>query len=567
MLFFFAFFMTWLTPLIFDTDSIGHVLMVYALVIAAGMMLGRIKIFGVSLGVTFVLFVALAANHFGVTVNHTTLNFLRDFGLILFVFFIGLQVGPAFFASFKSGGVQLNLLTVLAVVLSILVTVGLYFLLSGTVGLPQMLGVHYGAVTNTPGLGATQEALDMLGYSGENIAVGYACAYPLGVVGIIVSAILLRLIFRIDVKEEDRLWEEAENAARNAPIYFHVEITNDAVDALSIRRVRYIIGRPFICSRVLHDGEISSPGPDTVIYKNDKLRIVCEAGDKEAITAFFGREDTQTDLATEHSPLISRTILVSRESVNGMRVAELHLSSMDGVNITRVFRAGMTLFPYQNLHLQMGDQVYCVGPQRSIARLASKLGNQVQKLDHPNIISIFLGIAVGILLGYLPIAIPGMPVPLKLGLAGGPLIVAILLGYWGPHIKLITYTTHSANLMLRELGISLFLASVGLSAGDKFVSALIAGNGLLYVGLGLLITIIPLLIVGAIARAKLKLNYHTIVGLLAGATTDPPTLAYANTLSEKDSSAIAYSTVYPLAMFLRILTGQLVLLALWGFVA
>ncbi len=559
--------MTWLTPLIFDTDSIGHVLMVYALVIAAGMMLGRIKIFGVSLGVTFVLFVALAANHFGVTVNHTTLNFLRDFGLILFVFFIGLQVGPAFFASFKSGGVQLNLLTVLAVVLSILVTVGLYFLLSGTVGLPQMLGVHYGAVTNTPGLGATQEALDMLGYSGENIAVGYACAYPLGVVGIIVSAILLRLIFRIDVKEEDRLWEEAENAARNAPIYFHVEITNDAVDALSIRRVRYIIGRPFICSRVLHDGEISSPGPDTVIYKNDKLRIVCEAGDKEAITAFFGREDTQTDLATEHSPLISRTILVSRESVNGMRVAELHLSSMDGVNITRVFRAGMTLFPYQNLHLQMGDQVYCVGPQRSIARLASKLGNQVQKLDHPNIISIFLGIAVGILLGYLPIAIPGMPVPLKLGLAGGPLIVAILLGYWGPHIKLITYTTHSANLMLRELGISLFLASVGLSAGDKFVSALIAGNGLLYVGLGLLITIIPLLIVGAIARAKLKLNYHTIVGLLAGATTDPPTLAYANTLSEKDSSAIAYSTVYPLAMFLRILTGQLVLLALWGFVA
>lgn len=559
--------MSWLSPLIFDTDSIGHVLLVYAFVIAVGMALGRIKIFGISLGVTFVLFVALAASYLGVSVNATTMNFLRDFGLILFVFFIGLQVGPSFFASFKSGGVQLNLLTILAVILSILITVGLYFLFSDSVSLPQMLGVHYGAVTNTPGLGATQEALDMLGYSGENIAVGYACAYPLGVVGIIVSAILIRLIFRIDVKEEEKLWEQAEISSSEAPIHFHVEVTNNAVNGKSIRCVREFIGRPFICSRVLHDGVISSPGPDTIVHQNDKLRIVCSADDKDPILTFFGREDIEIDLATEHSPLISRTILVSRESVNGMRLAELHLSKMDGVNITRVFRAGMTLFPYQNLHLQMGDQVYCVGPERSIARLASLLGNQVKKLDHPNIISIFLGIAVGIILGYLPLAIPGMPVPLKLGLAGGPLIVAILLGYWGPHFKLVTYTTHSANLMLREMGIALFLASVGLSAGGKFVDALLEGNGLLYIGAGLIITIVPLIIIGIIARLKYKLNYHSIVGLLAGATTDPPTLAYANTLSEKDCSAIAYSTVYPLAMFLRILTGQLVLLLLWGFVA
>ncbi len=559
--------MNWITPLLSDTDSIGHVLLVYALVIAAGMALGRIKIFGISLGVTFVLFVALAANYFGVNVNATTMNFLRDFGLILFVFFIGLQVGPSFFASFKSGGVQLNILTILAVVLSILVTVGLYFAFSGSVSLPQMLGVHYGAVTNTPGLGATQEALDMLGYTGENIAVGYACAYPLGVVGIIVSAILIRMIFRIDVKKEEKLWEESEKDSANAPIHFHVEITNTAIDGKSIRRVRSIIGRSFICSRVLHEGVISSPGPDTIIYHKDKLRIVCNADDKDAILTFFGREDTEIDLATEHSPLITRTILVSRENVNGLRLGELHLSKMDGVNITRVFRAGMTLFPYQNLHLQMGDQVYCVGPQRSIDRLAGVLGNQVKKLDHPNIISIFLGIAIGIVLGYLPLAIPGMPVPLKLGLAGGPLIVAILLGYWGPHFRLVTYTTHSANLMLREMGIALFLASVGLGAGGKFVSALLEGNGLLYIASGLVITIVPLLIIGVIARIKFKLNYHSIVGLLAGATTDPPTLAYANTLSEKDCSAIAYSTVYPLAMFLRILSGQLVLLLLWGFVA
>lgn len=559
--------MNWITPLLSDTDSIGHVLLVYSIVIAAGMALGRIKIFGISLGVTFVLFVALAANYFGVNVNATTMNFLRDFGLILFVFFIGLQVGPSFFASFKSGGVQLNILMILAVVLSILISVGLYFAFSGSVSLPQMLGVHYGAVTNTPGLGATQEALDMLGYTGENIAVGYACAYPLGVVGIIVSAILIRMIFRIDVKKEEKLWEESEKDSANAPIHFHVEITNTAIDGKSIRRVRSIIGRSFICSRVLHEGVISSPGPDTIIYHKDKLRIVCNADDKDAILTFFGREDTEVDLATEHSPLITRTILVSRENVNGLRLGELHLSKMDGVNITRVFRAGMTLFPYQNLHLQMGDQVYCVGPQRSIDRLAGVLGNQVKKLDHPNIISIFLGIAIGIVLGYLPLAIPGMPVPLKLGLAGGPLIVAILLGYWGPHFRLVTYTTHSANLMLREMGIALFLASVGLGAGGKFVSALLEGNGLLYIASGLVITIVPLLIIGVIARIKFKLNYHSIVGLLAGATTDPPTLAYANTLSEKDCSAIAYSTVYPLAMFLRILSGQLVLLLLWGFVA
>ena len=339
-------------------------------------------------------------------------------------------------------------------------------------------------------------------------------------------------------------------------------VTNAGINGQTMRNIRDFIGRAFICSRVLHDGVITSPSPGTQVFVGDKLRIVSGAESKAAIVAFFGQEETDIDLATAHSPLIARNILITKDQVNGMRLGELHLSRYDGVNITRVFRAGMTLFPYQNLHLQ----VYCVGPQRSIERLADRLGNQVQKLDHPNIISIFLGIVLGILLGFLPIAIPGMPVPLRLGLAGGPLIVAILLGYWGPHFKLITYTTHSANLMLREMGIALFLASVGLSAGDRFVSAFIDGNGLLYVALGLVITVVPLIITGVVARIKFQMNYHLIVGLLAGATTDPPTLAYANTISEKDSSAIAYSTVYPLAMFLRILTGQVVLLALWSFV-
>lgn len=558
--------MDWLMPLLTDTDSIGHILLVYSVVIAVGMALGRIKVFGISLGVTFVLFVALAVSYAGITVNGTVLNFLRDFGLILFVFFIGLQVGPSFFSSFKSGGLQLNLLTLLAVGLSILVTIALFLVLQGTVTLPQILGMHYGAVTNTPGLGATQEALDMLGYKGENIAIAYACAYPLGVVGIITSAVILRKMFRINLKEEDRHWDEEASANSDAPIFFHVAVTNAGINGQTMRNIRDFIGRAFICSRVLHDGVITSPSPDTQVFVGDKLRIVSGAEYKAAIVAFFGQEETDIDLATAHSPLIARNILITKDQVNGMRLGELHLSRYDGVNITRVFRAGMTLFPYQNLHLQMGDQVYCVGPQRSIERLADRLGNQVHKLDHPNIISIFLGIVLGILLGFLPIAIPGMPVPLRLGLAGGPLIVAILLGYWGPHFKLITYTTHSANLMLREMGIALFLASVGLSAGDRFVSAFIDGNGLLYVALGLVITVVPLIITGVVARIKFQMNYHLIVGLLAGATTDPPTLAYANTISEKDSSAIAYSTVYPLAMFLRILTGQVVLLALWSFV-
>lgn len=559
--------MDWLLQLMTDGDSIGHILLVYAVVIALGMALGRVRVLGVSLGVTLVLFVALAASYLGVVVNPTVMGFLRDFGLILFVFFIGLQVGPSFFASFKSGGLALNGLTILAVVLSIAITVIFFFALQGTVTLPQMLGVHFGAVTNTPGLGATQEALDMLGYTGENIAVAYACAYPLGVVGIIVSAIALRVIFRINLKDEDRHWDEEASAKSDAPIFFHVEVTNDGIDKKTIREIRSLIGRAFICSRVLHEGVVTSPRPDTVIHVHDTLRIVAASEAREAIVAFCGHEAQGVDLATAHSPLISRNILISKDEVNGMRLGELHLSRYDGVNITRVFRAGMTLFPYQNLHLQMGDQVYCVGPERSIARLADRLGNQVQKLDHPNIISIFLGIALGIILGFIPIAIPGMPVPLKLGLAGGPLIVAILLGYFGPHFKLITYTTHSANLMLREMGIALFLASVGLSAGDKFVAALIDGNGPIYVLTGLVITVVPLLIVGVIARLKYAMNYHLIVGLLAGATTDPPTLAYANTISEKDSSAIAYSTVYPLAMFLRILSGQVILLALWSFAA
>ena len=558
--------MDWLVSLFSNPNSIAHILLVYSIVIALGMGLGRIKIFGVSLGVTFVLFTGLLLNYLGMKIDPTVLGFIRDFGLILFVFFIGLQVGPSFFASFKSGGIVLNGLMILAVVLSVAVTIVLYFLFSDTVSLAQMLGVHYGAVTNTPGLGATQEALTQLNYQGEDIAVAYACAYPLGVVSIIGTAIALRFIFKIDMKEEDRHWEAEEKASNHVSIFFHVHVTNKALEGRKIGDIRAFIARPFICSRIQHNGEITSPNSDSIVHVGDLVRVVSGEENKDAIVAFFGEEDTKADLATEHSPITSKRLSITRPEINGLTVGDLHLSHSDGVNITRVYRAGMQLFPYQNLHIQMGDELYCVGPINSIKRLEDRLGNKVKRLEHPNLIAIFIGIAIGILFGSLPIAIPGMPVPLKLGLAGGPLIIAILLGRFGSLFRLVTYTTSSANLMLRELGISLFLASVGLAAGENFVDALLVGNGPLYVVLGLLVTIIPLLIVGCIARHFFHINYHSIVGLMAGATTDPPTLAYAATLSEKNSSAVAYSTVYPLAMFLRILTGQLVLLVMWSFV-
>lgn len=559
--------MDWLRALFTDTNAVAHIILVYALVVALGTLLGRIKVAGISLGVTFVLFVGLAAGHFGLTVPEPVLFFIRDFGLTLFIFFVGLQVGPSFFSSFKSGGLVLNLLTVMIVLLGIVVTVVLWFLLKDWVSLPQMLGVHYGAVTNTPGLGATQEALDLLHYEGENIAVAYACAYPLGVVGAIFCAVLLRKIFSIDLAEEDKHWETEEKEHNREPIFFHVEVTNPAVAGKTLGAIREFTGRSFICSRILSKGELSSPTAETVVQEGDVLRIVAAPEDRLPVTAFFGGEKQGVDLATEKSPLATRTILITREKFNGMTLKDLALNQMDGVNITRVFRAGMTLFPYSNLHLQVGDQVYCVGPEPALQRLETLLGNKVKKLYHPNIFTIFVGLALGIVLGSIPIAVPGMPAPLKLGLAGGPLIVAILLGRFGNFARLVTYTTQSASLMMREIGISLFLASVGLAAGESFVAAITQGNGLLYVLLGLFVTLIPLLVVGVVARKVFHINFHSIVGLMAGATTDPPALAYAATLSEKNSSSVAYSTVYPLAMFLRILTGQLLLVLLWGFIS
>ena len=554
--------MDWLHGLLTDENSIAHIMLLYAFVVAIGVLLGKIKFFGVSLGVTFVLFAGIVCGHFGFTGNTQILNFVQDFGLILFVFCIGLQVGPSFFTSFKKGGVSMNVVAVGVVLLNILVAVGLYYALGGRIELPMMVGILCGAVTNTPGLGAANEALSQLSYEGPQIAMGYACAYPLGVLGIIGSIILVRLFCRINLKKEEEDIAKQEAADPHlTPYMMHIEVRNEALNGKTLLQVKNFMGRDFVISRILQDGRVDTPSKDTVFHVGDQMYVVCAEDDAEAIIAFIGPQ-VKVDWEKQDSPMVSRRILVTKDKINGKRLGELHFSSIYGVNITRVNRSGTDIFASRNLTLQVGDRVMAVGPQDAVDRVANVLGNSLKRLDHPNIVTIFVGIFLGILFGSLPIAFPGIPTPVKLGLAGGPLIVAILIGRFGYKLKLVTYTTMSANLMLREIGIALFLASVGIKAGANFVQTVVEGDGLLYVGCGFLITVIPLLIMGVIARMRYKMNYFMLMGLMAGSTTDPPALAYANQTAGNNAPAVGYSTVYPVTMFLRILTAQLLILIL-----
>ena len=552
--------MDWLESLLWDPASVAHIVCLYAFVISVGVLLGKIKFFGISLGVTFVLFTGILMGHFGFTGETHILHFIREFGLILFVFCIGLQVGPSFFSSFKKGGMTLNMLAVGIVVLNIAVALGIYFI-DGGIDLPMMVGILYGAVTNTPGLGAAQEALNQLNYTGDPIALGYACAYPLGVVGIIGSIIAIRYICRVNLKKEEDELATQTSDMKHMPHMLHLEVRNESIDGKKLIQIKEFMGRPFVCSRIRHDEHVSIPNQDTEFHIGDQVFIVCSEEDAEAVTAFIGKE-IQVDWEKQDMPMVSRRILVTKSEINGKKLGSLHFRSMYGVNVTRINRSGMDLFADPNLVLQVGDRVMVVGQQDAVERVAGVLGNQLKRLDTPNIVTIFVGIFLGILLGSLPIAFPGMPTPLKLGLAGGPLVVAILIGRFGHKLHLVTYTTMSANLMLREIGIVLFLASVGIDAGANFVQTVVEGDGLLYVGCGFLITVIPLLIIGAIARLYYKVNYFTLMGLIAGSNTDPPALAYANQTTSGDAPAVGYSTVYPLSMFLRILTGQMILLTM-----
>ena len=563
--------MDWIINLFTNTESVAHIALLYAIVIAVGVYLGKIKIGGISLGVTFVLFAGILAGHVGFTGPKEILTFVQDFGLILFVFMIGMQVGPGFFESFKKGGVTLNSLSATAILLNILVMFGCYYLFfdtSNPQNLPMMVGTLYGAVTNTPGLGAANEALLSVFPNGApSIANGYACAYPLGVVGIIGATILIKYITRVDMAAEEEQLNEEEAANPHAkPHNMHLRVENAYIAGRTLREVSEFLNRDIVCSRQLHDGEVSIPNSKTTFEVGDELLVVCAEADAEAIKAFIGPEiDAEWDREKDEvQHFVSRRFIVTRPEMNGKTLGKMHFSSVYGVNVTRISRQGMDLFAGRNHHFHVGDRVMVVGPEENVNRVAEIMGNSVKRLDAPNIATIFIGIMVGIIFGSLPFAIPGMPVPLKLGIAGGPLIIAILIGRFGYRMKLVTYTTTSANMMLREIGLVLFLASVGIKAGAGFWDTVVQGDGLKYVGCGFLITIIPILIVGTIARLKFKFNYFTIMGMLAGTYTDPPALAYANASCSKEAPAVGYSTVYPLSMFLRIFTAQIVVLFFCG---
>lgn len=557
--------MSWLKSLLFDTESIAHLLLLYSFVIAIGMLLGKVKFRGVSLGVAFVLFAGIIVSHFGFTGNIRTISFIQDFGLILFVYSLGLQVGPSFFSSFRKGGMKMNRLAVLMVVLNLVVAVGAYLVFfdkDNPNSFPMLVGVLSGAVTNTPGLGAAEEALRQIGGSGADIATGYACAYPLAVLGVILTPMIVKAICRIrDDKENEQLTTQEQVDTSTKPARQYIKMENDRLDGKTILQLRSLINREFICSRLMHDGSVITPHKDTVVHLGDQLCMVSSEDDAEPIRTILGSlVEVEWDHQQGAEPLVSRRIVVTKEKLNGKTLGQLHLGSVYDVTITRVVRSGTELFASASLILQIGDRLTVVGKSSSVAAVAQRLGNELKRLDTPNIATLFIGILVGVLFGSIPIAIPGIPTPMKLGLAGGPLVVAILISRFGYKFGLVTYTKASANMMLREVGIALFLASVGIKSGAGFFETITSGDGLIYMLSGLLITVVPVFIVALVARKFYKLNYYSIIGVVAGASTNPPALAFANGQTEHDAPAVAYSTVYPLTMFLRILTAQLMIL-------
>ena len=552
--------MDWLHSL-FMGEGIAHTVLVLSLVIAVGVMLSKIKIAGISIGVTWILFVGILAGHFGMTVDHNTLHFIKEFGLILFVFSIGLQVGPGFFSSFKEGGLKMVGCAAAVVALGAIATYTIH-IVTGT-PMTTMVGIMSGAVTNTPGLGAAQQAYaDATGVSDPTIALGYAVAYPLGVVGVILSLIAIRFITRVNFNEENKALE-AMRAEQTNVIRISVEFTNTTLNGQSIAHLRELINRSFVISRIMHcDGTITIADGMSLLKMGERLRVICSPDDSEAVVAFLGHQVEMTKEEWGASPesqaqLVSRRIVITKPEINGKKFSDLHLRRRYGINITRVNRAGIDLIPYQGMELQIGDRVMVVGEENAIEQVSKVLGNSVKKLREPQLLTIFIGIALGVLFGSVPLM--NIPQPVKLGLAGGPLIVAILISRFGTHFHLVTYTTMSANLMLREVGLAMFLAGVGIGAGDGFVDAIV-GGGYLWVGYGFIITVLPLMIVGLFARLKLKINYYTLMGLLSGSMTNPPALGYSNATSGNDMPALGYATVYPVVMFLRVLTAQMLIL-------
>lgn len=546
--------MDWIQNLLFPgNESLASTIVLYSFVIALGVYLGKLKFFGISLGVTFVLFVGILMGHFGYIVNHDVLHFIREFGLILFIFSIGLQVGPGFFSSFKKGGIKLNGLAVLGILLNVAIVLCIYFFEDGKTSIDALVGVMSGAVTNTPGLAAAQQSATAA--QADTMAMGYAAAYPLGVVGIILSILIIKAIFRINVKDEIKEIEEEQENSQLKPHVVTFEVANNLIEGKNLIELHNIIQCNFVVSRLMRtDGTVVIPKAETQIHIGDKLYIVMSVQDEDRMKAVIGPE-VEMDWVAAPSQVVSRRILITKGNYNGVALGSLRLRMGYKLNATRVNRAGVDLLAAPNLRLQIGDRLTVVGNPEDIERLASKLGNSMKRLNEPNLITIFVGILFGIILGSIDVGW-GM----KLGLAGGPLVVAILLSQFGYKFHLITYTSSSSSLLMRELGICLFLASVGISSGQGFAETVFNSTGMWWVIWGVMITVIPLLIVGAIARGVYKINFLTIMGLMSGGYTDPPALAYANNSTGNDAPAVAYSTVYPLTMFLRVVAAQALVL-------
>ena len=542
--------------------GVAHSVLILSLVIAFGIMLGKVKIAGISLGVTWILFVGIVFGHFNLSLNEHLLHFLKEFGLILFVYSIGLQVGPGFFSAFKKGGFTLNILAVTSVSLSVAVAIVLYLVTDTPI--TTIVGILSGAVTNTPGLGAAQQAnSDLNGIDAPEIAMGYAVAYPLGVIGAILALQSLKYILKINTTTEEAEAEKGMGHLQELTVRpVSLEIINKAIDNKTIKDIHPLVNRKFVISRIRDQhGKQELVNSDTELHLGDQILVISNPKDIEAITVFFGKQ-IDVKWEDEDSNLVSRRILITKPELNGKTLSQLRIRRNFGASITRVNRSGVDLVAAPNLQLQMGDRVTVVGSELAVSHAEKILGNSLKRLNHPNLIPIFIGIALGCILGSIPFMLPGIPQPLKLGLAGGPLIISILISRFGPHYKLITYTTMSANLMVREIGISLFLACVGLGAGNGFIETIVNEGGYVWIGYGAIITIFPLLLTGLIGRYGCKLNYYTLIGILSGANTNPPALAYSNEQTSCDAPAVGYATVYPLAMFLRVLSAQLLILAL-----
>lgn len=545
-------------------SGIAHAIFVLACVISCGLLLGQLKIAGVSFGMAWILFAGIVFGHFGLRVDDHTLHFVREFGLVMFVFSIGLQVGPGFLTAMKKGGLKLNGLAVGVVLLGVACTIALHFITG--ISAPTMVGIMSGAVTNTPGLGAAQQAnLAITGKSDPTIASGYALAYPLAVVGIIVSMILVRILARVDLKQEEEQLAKQASEQQESAQRFAVRVTNPEIAGKTFKQLSKIIPHKFVASRIKHpeDTAIELVDGETVIHQDDVLVIVAERKDHEFLRTFFGPVVDLQPQKWEGPDAVyePRRVLLSRPSLNGVSIQALSLRKNHGINVTRVNRAGVDLVARPDLRLQLGDRLTIVGTDQALKNAEGLMGNSERRLDTPNLIVIFVGIVIGVLVGSIPLRIAGMPHPVSLGLAGGPLIVAILLGRFGYRLRLVTYSTMSANLMLREVGMALFLAGVGLSAGSTFVSTVING-GYMWILWGLIITVLPVITIGLIAKLGLKLNYFVTIGMLAGATTDPPALSFSQTLSDSDASSVSYAAVYPVTMFLRVLAGQVLIIAL-----